>query len=73
VISLAKVLHSTTPYDLIVTDSQIDDPEESTIEIAEDTVAPGTDAVIKDPPIDPEFGETDTSFGVSSNEASTKE
>jgi hypothetical protein len=39
----------------------------------EDTVAPGTKAVIKDPPTDPEFGVTDTSFGVSSNDASTRE
>jgi hypothetical protein len=66
-------LHSTTPYDVTVTDSQIEDPVESTMDTVEDTVAPGTEAVIKDPPIDPEFGETETSFGVRSNEASTSE
>ena len=33
-------------------------------------LAPGTNAVIKDPPIDPEFGKTDTSFGVRVSEMS---
>jgi hypothetical protein len=66
-------LHSTTPYDLTVTDSQIEDPVESTMETVEDTVTPGTEAVINDPPTDPEFGETETSFGVRSKDASTRE
>jgi hypothetical protein len=39
----------------------------------EDTVIPGTEIVIIDPPTDPKFGETDTSFGVRLNEASTSE
>jgi hypothetical protein len=43
------------------------------MDTVEDTVAPGTEAVIKDPPTDPELGETDTSFGVRLNEASTNE
>jgi hypothetical protein len=73
VISFAKVLHSTTPYDLTVTDWQIEDPAVSTMDTEEDTVTPGTEAVINDPPIDPEFGETETSFGVRLNEASTSE
>jgi hypothetical protein len=38
-----------------------------------DTVTPGTVAMIKDPPTDPEFGETDTSLGVRLNEASAYE
>lgn len=65
VISPAFVLHCTTPYDSIVTLSQIDVPAESTISNIEDTVAPGTMAVKRLPPIEPETGEIETSFGVS--------
>jgi hypothetical protein len=46
---------------------------ESTIEMAELTPTPGTEAVINDPPTDPEFGEIDTNFGVKLKDASTIE
>jgi hypothetical protein len=43
-------------------------PSESTIVAVE--LAPGTITVINDPPIDPELGDTDTSFGVRVSEVS---
>ena len=73
VISPALVLHYTTPNVSIVTLSQIDAPVESTISNTEETVAPGTMAVKRLPPIEPEIGEMETSFGVSSKVASTNE
>ena len=45
----------------------MDAPEESTISV--DSPAPCTTAVIKLPPIEPELGETETSFGVRVNAA----
>jgi len=36
-------------------------------------LAPGTTAVMRDPPTDPEFGEMETSLGVKVMEASTME
>ena len=38
-----------------------------------DEPAPGTTAVIRVPPIEPEFGEMETSFGVKVKGASTTE
>lgn len=49
----------------------MDAPVESTMVTEEP--APGTTVVIKDPPMDPEFGEMETSFGVKVMEASTTE
>jgi hypothetical protein len=51
----------------------MDAPVESIIETMELTPTPGTDAVINDPPTDPELGEMDTNFGVKLRDASTIE
>ena len=45
----------------------MDAPVESTM--VADEPAPGTNAMIKDPPIDPELGEIETNFGVKVMEA----
>jgi len=61
----AIVLHSITPYDGTVIVSQIELPSASMMSIPdEETVAPGAAAIRRVPPIDPEFGVTETSYGV---------
>ena len=62
-----------TPYETTDTVSQMDVPVESTIETVELTTTPGTDAVINDPPTDPELGEMETNLGVKLRDASTIE
>ena len=67
-ITYALVLHSTTPYETTVIDSQMDPPVTFLISMSlEVLVAPGTKAVITVPPIDPVFGVMETNYGVISS------